>query len=41
MGKEIGVERRKKVRKERETTKEGDKGVFAKRYKKVGREKKG
>ena len=40
MGKEIGVERWKKVRKERETTEEGDKGVFAKCYKKAGREKK-
>ena len=40
MGKEIGVERWKKVRKERETTKEGDKEVFAKCYKKAGREKK-
>ena len=36
----VGVERCKKVQKERETTKEGDKGVFAKRYKKAGREKK-
>ena len=40
MGKEIDVERCKKVRKERETTKEGDKGVVAKCYKKAGREKK-
>ena len=38
--KKIGVERQKKVRKERETTKEGDKGVIAKCYKKAGREKK-
>lgn len=38
--KKIGVERCKKVQKEWETTKEGDKGVFAKRYKKAGREKK-
>ena len=38
--KKIGVERCKKVQKERETTKEGDKGVVAKRYKKAGREKK-
>lgn len=36
----VGVERWKKVRKERETTKEGDKGVVAKCYKKAGREKK-
>ena len=40
MGKEIGVERCKKAQKERETTKEGDKGVIAKCYKKAGREKK-
>ncbi|MBB1530843.1 MAG: hypothetical protein HG466_009145 [Prevotella sp.] len=40
MGKEIDVERWKKVRKERETTKEEDKGVVAKCYKKAGREKK-
>ena len=39
MGKEIGVERCKKVQKERETTKEGDKGVFAKRYKKAKTER--
>ena len=38
--KKFDVERCKKVQKERETTKEGDKGVFAKRYKKAGREKK-
>ena len=31
MGKEIGVERCKKVQKERETTKKRDKGVVAKR----------
>ena len=41
MGKEIDVERCKKVQKERETTKEGDKGEVAKCYKKAGREKKG
>ena len=40
MDKVVGVERCKKVQKESETTKEGDKGVFAKRYKKAGREKK-
>ncbi|MBB1530842.1 MAG: hypothetical protein HG466_009140 [Prevotella sp.] len=40
MDKKIDVERWKKVQKERETTKEGDKGVVAKRYKKAGREKK-
>ena len=38
--KKIGVERCKKVQKERKTTKEGDKGEVAKRYKKAGREKK-
>ena len=36
----VGVERCKKAQKERETTKEGDKGVVAKCYKKAGREKK-
>ena len=40
MDKVVGVERCKKVQKERETTKEGDKGVVAKCYKKAGREKK-
>ena len=40
MDKVVGVERWKKVRKERETTKEGDKGVVAKCYKKAGRERK-
>lgn len=38
--KKIGVERCKKVQKERETMKERDKGIFAKCYKKAGREKK-
>ena len=38
--KKIDVERCKKAQKERETTKEGDKGVIAKCYKKAGREKK-
>ena len=41
MDKVVDVERCKKVQKERETTKEGDKGVVAKCYKKAGREKKG
>ena len=36
----VGVEQCKKVQKERETTKEGDKGVVDKRYKKAGRERK-
>ena len=40
MDKVVDVERCKKVQKERETTKEGDKGVVAKCYKKAGREKK-
>ena len=40
MGKEIGVERCKKVQKERETTKKRDKGVVAKCYKKAGTERK-
>ena len=37
--KKIGVERCKKVQKERETTKEGDKEVVAKCYKKAGTER--
>ena len=35
----VGVERCEKVQKERETTKEGDKGVVAKCYKKAGTER--
>ena len=37
--KKIGVERCKKVQKERKTTEEGDKEVFTKRYKKAGKER--
>ena len=40
MDKVVGVERCKKVQKERETTKEGDKGVVAKCYKKAKTERK-
>ena len=39
MDKKIDVERCKKVQKERETTEEKDKEVFAKRYKKAGKER--